>query len=144
MGSHDGNRAPISLPVEMIIPSPNLQRDEPSPDDFHGTRRATRFVLRMGVLIHVDSHPATVIDMNRFGAKILFSRILRPSQQVRVAVGTERTLLRNSATVVWSTCELNAGKDGCYYRAGLQFFGADDGDMIGVFCGKHRDPTTVE
>ena len=86
VGSHDRDRAPSPLPAEMIIPLPNSQRAETSPDDFRGTRRATRFVLAMGVMIHVDGDPATVVDMSRIGAQILFSRTLRPSQQVRVVV----------------------------------------------------------
>ena len=142
VGLHDSDRAPIPLPVEMIIPSPNLRRDETSPDDFRGTRRATRFVLAMGVMIHVDGDPATVVDMSRIGTQILFSRMLRPSQQVRVVVNTKRTSLRCSATVAWAQYEMKGGTDGSYYRAGLEFVGADE-DALDVFCGARRNPTTV-
>ncbi len=74
----------IPLAVEAIIPSPNVESDDTSPVDFRGTRRATRSVLRMGVLINLDGDPATVLDMSRMGAQVLFSRTLRPSQRVRV------------------------------------------------------------
>ena len=143
VGSHDRDRAPIPLPAEMIIPSSNLQRAETSPDDFRGTRRATRFVLTIGVMIHVDGDPATVVDMSRIGAKILFSRILRPSQQVRVLVNAKSRSLRCEATVAWAHYELNGGKGGSYYRAGLEFVGADE-DALDVFCGARRAPTTVD
>ena len=126
--------------MEMIIPSPNLQRDATSPDDFRGARRATRVVLHMGVVIHVDGDPATVVDMSRIGAQILFARMLRPSQHVCVWVGAEPTSLRCSATVAWVQYELNGGKDGSCYRAGLEFVGAD-GDAVDVFCVARRDPT---
>ena len=115
----------------------------PSPDDFRRTRRATRFVFHMGVVIHVDGDPATVVDMSRIGAPILFSRIFRPSQHVRVLVNTTRTPLRFSATMAWVHYELKGGTDGSYYHAGLEFFGADE-DALDVFCGVRRDPTTVE
>ena len=137
VGSHDSDRAPIPLPGEMIIPLPNLQRDETSSDDFRGTRRATRFVLTIGVMIRVDGDPVTVVDMSRIGAQILFSRTLRPSQQVRVLVDTKRTSLRFPATVAWAHYELKGGTDGSYYRAGLEFVGADE-DALDVFCGARR------
>ena len=143
MGSHDRDRVNlVPLPAEMIIPAPNLHRDETSPDDFRGTRRATRFVLTIGVMIHVDGDPATVVDMSRIGAQILFSRMVRPSQQVRVVVTAKSRSLRCEATVAWAHYELNGGKDGSYYRAGLEFVGADE-DALDVFCGARRAPTTV-
>ena len=143
VGSHDSDRAPIPLPVEVIIPSPNLQRDETSPDSFRGTRRATRFVLHMGAVIRVDGDPATVVDMSRIGAQILFAQMLQPSQHVSVLVNTKRTSLRCPATVAWVHYELKGGTDGSYYRAGLEFFGADE-DALDVFCCARRDHLRIE
>ena len=50
--------------------------------------------------------------------------------------------LRCSATVAWAQYELKGGTDGSYYRAGLEFVGADE-DALDVFCGARRNPTTV-
>ena len=88
-------------------------------------------------MICVDGDPVTVVDMSRIGAQILFSRTLRPSQQVRVLVDTKRTSLRFPATVAWAHYELKGGTDGSYYRAGLEFVGADE-DALDVFCGARR------
>ena len=144
VGSHESDRTNlIPLPIEMIIPSSTQPRDEKSPEDFRGTRRTARVALRMGVLIHVDGDPATVIDMSRIGAQVLASQVLRPSQHVRVLVGAKPTSVRCSATIAWVQFELNGGNGGSYYRAGLEFFGAD-GDAVDAFCVAHQDPTSAE
>ncbi len=144
LGSHDSDRAHlIPLPVEMITPSRHLPCGEKSPGEFCGTRRVTRLVLHMGILLHVNGAPATVVNLSRIGVQILSSPILRPSQQVRVSFATEPTPLRCSATVVWSQYEASDGNGDNYYRAGLEFVDAD-GDAVDTFCVEHRDPTSVE
>ena len=129
-------------PPEIVMPSSKVNREEKSPLDYRGTRRATRFELRRGVVIKVDGDPATVLDMSRIGAQVLLAQAIRPYQRVRVSIEQETAVLRCTGGIAWVRYELPGGKRGGYYRAGIEFIDAD-GEAIELFCRSHADPDDV-
>jgi hypothetical protein len=112
--------------VPQVAPPPRMA---PAPLDQHGTRRAARMAITDGVEVLVDGSPARLIDLSAIGGQVLSATVLRPNQRVRVSMVDGRVTLRCQATVVWARFELGRGELGPRYRAGLEFSGADSGDI---------------
>ncbi len=98
---------------------------QPLPADYRGTRAAERLTIPNGLKVQLDGEPAVLLDFSKTGARILCPRILRPAQQVRLAMALEKECLRISALVVWASFEPACGTGRPKYRAGLQFSQAD-------------------
>ena len=140
IASHDtGKDRVLSRPPDVVMPPARNAYAEKSPVDYRGTRRAVRFGFRRGVVIKVDGNPATVLDMSRIGAQVLLAKAIRPYQRVRVSIEQATSTLRCRGSIAWVRYELQGGKRGGYYRAGVEFIDAD-ADAIESFCRSHSAP----
>jgi hypothetical protein len=93
------------------------------PLDQRGTRRAPRIPIVDGVELQVDGNPASIIDLSPLGAQVISVTILRPNQRVRISLPSGQRVARISAAVAWASFEIPKG--GPRYRAGIEFFDAD-------------------
>ena len=106
--------------------------------DWHGTRRAPRHRVRMGVEIQVDGNPVSVIDLSAVGAQVLSSTILRPNQRVRISIPNDDFVMRFRGSIAWARFELPKPNSPPRYRAGLEFIDAD-ALALETFCGRNRE-----
>jgi CheY-like chemotaxis protein len=113
------------------------ETEAPRQLDWHGTRRAPRYLLRANVEIQLDGNPATVVDMSIVGAQVVSATILRPNQRVRVSVPTDEFMMRFRGIVAWAKFELPQPTEPPRYRAGIEFTDADPTAMAD-FCTRHR------
>lgn len=101
--------------------------EEPPPAapalDKKGTRRAPRFRIVDGVEVQVDGNAASLVDLSLVGAQVISPTILKPNQRVRIALANGSRPVRISAAVAWASFEIPKG--GPRYRAGIEFFDAD-------------------
>jgi hypothetical protein len=93
--------------------------------DQRGTRRAPRFRMVDGVEVQIDGNPAALVDLSVVGAQVVSSTILKPNQRVRITIPNGAPPVRVSAAVAWASFEIPKG--GVRYRAGIEFFDADQG-----------------
>jgi hypothetical protein len=94
---------------------------------------STRSVARTdtpGVIVAVDGHTASLIDLSIRGAQVLASLTLRPGQRVRFSLPSTPRPIRLSAIVKWAKFEMPDG--GPRFRAGLEFSDAEH-SAIGRF-----------
>ncbi len=82
-------------------------------------------MMPSGPQVRLDGELAVLIDFSKTGAQILCPRILRPAQQVRLAMVLKERGLRIGALVIWASFEPARGQGRPMYRAGLQFSQAD-------------------
>ena len=82
-------------------------------------------MMPAGLRVQLDGESAVLIDFSKTGVRILCPRILRPAQQVRLAMVLKERGLRIGALVIWASFEPARGQGGPMYRAGLQFSQAD-------------------
>lgn len=137
--SHDGaysrvvvrrTAAPPEAPAAKAAPVA-----PPRNFDWRGTRRAPRFRIRDGIALQVDGHSARLIDLSRIGAQVIYSRMLRPEQKVRVALPSDPEVVRFGASVAWVRFEVPKGQ--AHYRVGLEFQNAD-AKAIDAFCKRYK------
>lgn len=95
-----------------------------APLDQRGTRRVPRFRIVDGVEMQVDGNPAAIIDLSLLGAQVVSATILKPNQRVRISLPQGQRVARISAAVAWASFEIPKG--GPRYRAGIEFFDADE------------------
>ncbi|HZM96596.1 MAG TPA: PilZ domain-containing protein [Vicinamibacterales bacterium] len=95
--------------------------------DQRGTRRAPRVKIVDGVEVLIDGSPATLIDLSVAGAQVISPTILRPNQRVRMILPDEERPIRCVAGVAWAAFEMP--KTGPRYRAGIEFFDAESGNL---------------
>ena len=94
-----------------------------APLDQRGTRRAPRFRMVDGIEVQIDGSPATLVDLSLVGAQVVSSTILKPNQRIRVILPNGTPPVRVAAAVAWAFFEIPKG--GARYRAGVEFFDAD-------------------
>jgi hypothetical protein len=95
--------------------------------DQRGTRRAPRVKIVDGVEVLIDGSPATLVDLSVVGAQVVSPTILRPNQRVRMILPDEERPIRCVAGVAWAAFEMP--KSGPRYRAGIEFFDAESGNL---------------
>lgn len=105
--------------------------------DWHGTRRAPRHKVRVGLEIQVDGNPASVVDLSAVGAQVLSSTILRPNQKVRVSIPNDDFVMRFRGAIAWAKFELPQPSSPPRYRAGVEFTDAD-AKAVEDFCERNR------
>ena len=98
---------------------------QPLPADYRGTRATERFTVPSGLKVQLDGESAVLLDFSKTGVRIVCPRILRPAQQVRLAMVLEKKSVRIRALVVWASFEPARGTGRPKYRAGLQFSQVD-------------------
>lgn len=96
----------------------------PKPLDQRGTRRAPRFNIVDDVEVTADGNPATLVNLSVVGAQVISPTILKPNQRLRFSLPDAKRPLRFPAVVAWAAFEMP--KSGPRYRAGLEFFDADE------------------
>lgn len=118
--SHEGESQSVpEVPAVPEVPPARL--------DQRGTRRAPRVKVVEGVEVLIDGSPATLIDLSVIGAQVISPTILKPNQRVRMILPDEERPIRCVAGVAWAAFEMP--KSGPRYRAGIEFFDAESGDL---------------
>jgi hypothetical protein len=114
---------------EVTEPEPVAANSEAVPVklDQRGTRRAPRVKIVEGVEVLIDGSPATLIDLSVVGAQVISLTILRPNQRVRMVLPDDERPIRFAAGVAWAAFEMP--KSGPRYRAGIEFFDAESGNL---------------
>jgi CheY-like chemotaxis protein len=107
-----------------------------APLDQTGTRRAPRFNIADGVEVQVDGKPATLINLSLVGAQVISPTILKPNQRVRFIVADTPKPLRIGSVIAWAAFELP--KSGPRYRAGVEFFDADQTGVQKIIDAKRK------
>src|SRR5437899_6718767 len=69
--------------------TPVATEEPPKALDWHGTRRAPRFRVKMGIELQLDGNPASIIDLSTVGAQVISPTVLRPNQKVRINLPNE-------------------------------------------------------
>lgn len=110
-------------------------RPAAAPLDQRGTRRAPRFRMAAGVEIQIDGNPAVLVDLSLVGAQVVSATSLKPNQRVRVTFPDGAPPVRVSAAVAWASFEIPKG--GVRYRAGIDFFDADQ-TLLARFIETHK------
>ncbi len=103
--------------------------------DQRGTRRAARHRIISGIEVLIDGNPALLVDLSVVGAQVVSTTLLKPNQRVRISFVESAKAVRFSAGVAWSSFELPKGAP--RYRAGIEFFDADEG-AVSRFCETNR------
>jgi CHASE2 domain-containing sensor protein len=117
----DSDEIQPSDPAPQVIASASVKLDQ------RGTRRAPRVKIVDGVEVLIDGSPAMLIDLSVAGAQVISPTILRPNQRVRMILPDEERPIRCVAGVAWAAFEMP--KTGPRYRAGIEFFDAESGNL---------------
>jgi hypothetical protein len=109
-------------------PAPSAAPPVPAPPlDQRGTRRAPRFIAATGIEVTIDGKPAALINVSVVGAQVVSPTILKPNQRVRMTLPDREGPIRLNAGVAWAAFEMP--KSGPVYRAGIEFFDAEAGNL---------------
>ena len=84
----------------------------------------------------IDGKPATLINLSVVGAQVVSPTILRPNQRVRMVLPDADRQLRFAAGIAWAAFEMP--KAGPHYRAGIEFFDADQAAVTRVIEAKKK------
>ena len=122
--SHEGESEDVEQPEPA---SQSVEAAPPAKLDQRGTRRAPRVKIVDGVEVMIDGSPAVLIDLSVVGAQVVSPTILRPNQRVRMILPDEERPIRCVAGVAWAAFEMP--KSGPRYRAGIEFFDAESGNL---------------
>jgi hypothetical protein len=119
--------AVTSTDVEVESGSvPVATEEEPRSLDWHGTRRATRYLIQIGLELQLDGNPALVVDLSTAGAQVVSPTVLRPNQKVRINLPNDEFMLRFRGAIAWAKFELPQGPAKApQYRAGIEFVDGD-------------------
>ena len=105
---------------------PVATEEEPRSLDWHGTRRATRYLIQIGLELQLDGNPALVVDLSTAGAQVVSPTVLRPNQKVRINLPNDEFMLRFRGAIAWAKFELPQGPAKApQYRAGIEFVDGD-------------------
>lgn len=116
-----GGTVPTPTPAPAAVAE--AQSPAPAPLDQRGTRRAPRFKIAGGVEVQIDGKPATLVDLSTVGAQVVSPTILKPNQRIRFTLPNGSRPMRVNGAVAWAAFE---PKGGPRYRAGVEFFDADE------------------
>jgi len=123
--SHEGDSEDVPQP-EPAAPGTETEAAAVKLDQ-RGTRRAPRVKIVDGVEVLIDGSPAMLVDLSVVGAQVVSPTILRPNQRVRMILPDEERPIRCVAGVAWAAFEMP--KSGPRYRAGIEFFDAESGNL---------------
>jgi hypothetical protein len=104
--------------------------------DQRGTRRAPRSKMAAKVEVLLDGKTATLIDLSIVGAQVVSASMLKPNQQLEVALKDEVADVRFNASVAWTSFEIPPNS-GPRYRAGINFTDADAA-AVDAYCARHK------
>jgi hypothetical protein len=101
-------------------------------------RRAPRYPLPSGREALVDGSPTLLVNVSVTGAQLLSPVVLRPAQQVRVALRDDVEEIALQGAVAWSAFERSRKTGETCYRAGVQFADAKP-DVLAAYCTKYGE-----
>jgi hypothetical protein len=104
--------------------------------DQRGTRRAPRSKMAARVDVLLDGKTATLIDLSIVGAQVVSASMLKPNQEVAVALKDDVADVRFNASVAWTSFEIPPNS-GPRYRAGINFTDADAA-AVDAYCARHK------
>ena len=104
--------------------------------DQRGTRRAPRSKMAPRVDVLLDGKTAMLIDLSIVGAQVVSASVLKPNQQIGVALKDAAAEVRFSASVTWTSFEIPPNS-GPRYRAGINFIDAD-APAVDAYAARHR------
>ncbi len=117
-----------------VVPRPEAAAAQPL--DQRGTRRAARVRMGTKATALVDGKTALLVDLSTIGAQVVSPGVLKPNQDVTVALIDGAANLRFTAKVAWTSFEIPPN-GGPRYRAGIEFVDANKAD-VDAFCDRHR------
>jgi CheY-like chemotaxis protein len=120
--THDNGNG-THTPTVAVAEAPAAPTVAAAPLDQTGTRRAPRFNMADGFEVQVDNKPATLVNLSLVGAQVVSPTILKPNQRVRFVLADKPKPIRIGSVIAWASFELPKG--GPRYRAGVEFFDAD-------------------
>ena len=141
--SHAGGRwtlAPLGATPAAAGPS----QAAPAQDGLN-TRRAPRFSVFNPAEAVIDGKTTNLVDISVLGAQVVSDPVLRPQQEIRVALpDVEETILRFTAHVAWSVFEKPRPEKAPHYRAGMEFDDAT-AQALEAYCQRHcsDSPTPI-
>jgi hypothetical protein len=99
-------------------------------------RRATRYPLRSGCEALVNGSPTALVNLSVTGAQLVSPLILRPSQEVDIALPVDAEEINLQAAVAWSIFERSRKTGETCYRAGLEFTDAEP-EVLEAYCTRY-------
>jgi hypothetical protein len=87
-------------------------------------------------MVAVEGANAALVDLSIIGAQLVSPAKLSPNQRVRVSLKDEGGSVEFSATVAWTSFEIQPNS-GPRYRAGLEFVDADAA-LVEAFCTRQK------
>ena len=100
------------------------------------TRRAPRFPVHDGCEAFVNGESTSLVNVSLGGVQVLSAGVLKPLQQVRVALADEEPAIRLHAAIAWSMFERLRETGETCYRVGVRFHDANP-KQIEAFCNRH-------
>jgi hypothetical protein len=84
----------------------------------------------------VNGEATSLVNVSVCGAQVISPMVLRPMQQVRVALPDDAEAIRLRAAIAWSVFERSDRTGETCYRAGVEF---QEGyaDVLQEYCTKH-------
>ena len=115
---------------------PRAPKPPAQPLDQRGTRRAPRFKMKEKAVAVVEGANAALVDLSTIGAQLVSPAKLSPNQRVRVMLKDDAGSIEFSATVAWTSFEIQPGS-GPRYRAGIEFVDADPAE-VEAYCTRQK------
>ena len=103
--------------------------------DQRGTRRAPRFKMAGRVDVVVEGTSAQLVDLSTVGAQVLSPILLKPNQEIAMALPDTGGTVRFNAKVAWTSFVVTP-EGAEHYRAGIDFVDADAA-AVDVFLQRH-------
>jgi hypothetical protein len=99
-------------------------------------RRVPRYPVPQGCAAVVNGEAAALVNVSVCGAQVISAVVLRPMQQVRVALPDEVDAIRMHAAIAWSVYERSHSTGAPCYRAGVEFQNGNI-SLLEEYCTKH-------
>jgi hypothetical protein len=100
------------------------------------TRRTPRYPVHEGCAAFVNGESTALVNVSLGGVQVLSSVVLKPLQQVRVALADEEAAIRLHAAIAWSMFERLRETGETCYRVGVAFRDANP-KLIEAYCTRH-------
>jgi hypothetical protein len=84
-------------------------------------RRAPRYPVPPGSAALINGAPTALVNVSATGAQLVSPDVLRPAQQVRIALADRTDAIKLRAAVAWSAFERSRQTGATCYRVGLEF-----------------------
>jgi hypothetical protein len=96
-------------------------------------RRAPRYPVPPGSEALINGAPTALVNVSATGAQLVSPEVLRPAQQVRIALTDRTDAIKLQAAVAWSLFERSPTTGATCYRVGLEFAAAKR-ELLAAYC----------